>query len=132
VRPRGEPDCVNPEPYPVIVEVLPDPLPPATGNGFRLEREDEALLFRWVLLPGDVGGYEVLELDGDVDPPTPADFEGVSVPLATAGALESEVTVPGAALSPPRLSVFKLRATSPCTGTPGPACDGFPAQVPCQ
>jgi len=131
VRPRGEPDCVNVEPYPVTVEVLPDPLPPATGNGFRLEREDEAILFRWALLPGEVGGYEVLELDGDVGPPTPDAFEAVPAPLAVAGALESEVTVPGAALSPPWLTAFKIRATSPCTGTPGPACDGFPAQVPC-
>jgi len=131
VRPRGEPDCVNTEPYPVTVEVLPDPLPPATGSGFRLERDEDAIRFRWTLLPGDVGGYEVLELDGDAGPPTPADFEAVPAPLATAGAMESEANVPGAALSPPLLSVFKLRATSPCTGTPGPACDGFPAQVPC-
>jgi len=131
VRPRGEPDCVNPEPYPVTVEVLPDPLPSATGNGFRLEREDDAIGFRWALLPGDVGGYEVLELDGDAGPPTPAAFEAVPAPLAVAGALESEVTVPGAAQSPPWLTAFNLRATSPCTGTPGPACDGFPAQVPC-
>jgi len=131
VRPRGEPDCVNPEPYPVTVEVLPDPLPPATGNGFCLEREDEAILFRWTLLPGDVGGYEVLELDGDIDPPTPAAFEAVPAPLAVAGALESELSVPGTAVSPQRLVFFKLRATSPCTGTPGPACDGFPGQVPC-
>jgi len=131
VRPRGEPDCINGEPYPVTVEVLPDPLPPATGTGFRLAREDDALLFRWVLLPGDVGGYEVLELDGDVDPPTPDAFEAVPAPLAVAGALETEVAVPGAALSPPSLTAFKIRATSPCTGTPGPACDGFPAQVPC-
>jgi len=131
VRPRGEPDCVNTVPYPVTVEVLPDPLPPATGNGFRLEMEDDAILFRWALLPGDVGGYEVLELDGDVGPPTPDAFEAVPAPLAVAGALESEVTVPGAAVSPQRLVFFKLRATSPCTGTPGPACDGFPGQVPC-
>jgi len=131
IRCRDDLDCTNDAPFPVAVEVQPDPIPPPTGNGFWLEREDDAILFRWTPLPGDVGGYEVLGLDGDAGPPTPAAFEAAPAPLAAAGAPESEVTVLGAAVSPPRLVFFKLRATSPCTGTPGPACDGFPAQVPC-
>jgi len=131
IRCRDDLDCTNDAPFPVIVEVQPDPLPPPTGNGFWLEREDDAILFRWTPLPGDVGGYQVLGLDGDAGPPTPAAFEAAPALLAAAGAQESDVTVLGAAISSPRLVFFKLRATSPCTGTPGPACDGFPGQVPC-
>ena len=84
--------------------------------------------------------YQVVVLDADdLFPPWPAEMDAAPVigevpvgveELPHPGGLGAPC-FSGAGTTPCRLLYYKARATSPCTATPGPCCDGSPAQVPC-
>jgi len=117
-----------------FVEVLPDPVPPATGNTLFVARTGVVrdLELTWTDLPDPVSGYEPAahrcSARPCAQPPAPALMEGLppAGPAVGPGAQTLTMATPTGSLA-----YIKLRALSPCASVPGPACDGFPAQVPC-
>jgi len=116
------------------VRVIPNVIPPALGNVLRVARQGQDILFDFPPLTGDFGPYDLVGVLPRPCPsppspaPTPFIFFSSSVldsgqpPLVQAGGVESC----------PDLVFYKVRGTSNCDATPGPLCDGFPAQVlPC-
>jgi hypothetical protein len=122
------PDCVAQSV--VTVAAYPDGVPPALGNVLRLDRMGSRLHLAWTPAPVDVGGYDLLRLDGDAARPEPAGMDAAPV-VQTAAATATQAILVGGCAGTPLLAFFQLRAKSPCSLTPGPTCDGFPGQVPC-
>lgn len=139
-----DPACTAASTAEVAVSALPDPLPPPLGATLRVAKaETRDVRVTWSDLSGGpdlVSAYEALALDRDVDgAPEPARMDAATglgqVPAGTerlehAGALEMPCPL-GAGMSPCRLLFYKVRATSPCSASPGPTCNGFPGQEPC-
>lgn len=141
---RNDPNCPGTSAASFDVGLLPDELPQPLGRSLRVAKtQPEDLTISWdgnVIDPSLLDTFQVIVLDADdVSPPTPADMEAAMV-LGETVPPTGELLHAGAQLRPCdtgggptscRLLYYKARGTSPCSGTPGSACDGFPAQVPC-
>jgi hypothetical protein len=138
----GDPNCGLESSDSFLVTPLPDDIPPPLGDVLVVARSGMDLELNWddFMPPGAISTYQVLVHDGSAQwPPDPATLESAPVvgeqPQAAptyrhTGAIESPCELP-AGSSPCRLLCYQVRATSPCSATPGSACDGFPRQVPC-
>lgn len=139
-----DPSCPGTSSASLDVGVLPDPLPEPLGATLRVRKTPpEDVTITWDASGGDptlLSSYQVLVLDAeDTYPPTPVAVEAAPL-LGETDPATGELLHPGAQASPCdagggtrpcRLLFYKARGTSPCSGSPGSACDGFPAQVPC-
>lgn len=128
----------------VTVRSSPDPIPPAYGTSLRVAKTlpGDATL-RWSesdLAGAPLRGTELLVADADLEGvPDPETIRTAVVEVVVpAGVAEyrhaTALNAPcqrGGVSSPCRLLFYKVRATSPCSETPGPLCNGFPAQTPC-
>jgi hypothetical protein len=112
----------------VTVAAADDTVPGPVGPTLRLARSGAAdLEQRWADIPDPAADYEVVSLDCDSDldgacdtDPTPGNLASMPdrVDVVAVGA---QVNVePGGLSRPSWLVFYKVRATSPCTGTPGP------------
>lgn len=128
----------------VTVDVVPDPVPGPLGASLRAEKAGLEVLFTYEELPLAVGSYRLLvhEPDGSRVPcadavpptkPTPAEMQaGAVLDVAAPGDPAPQLAHVGGIDTCPLLLFYKVVATSPCRGTVGPACNGFPMQwVPC-
>lgn len=138
----GDPECPGVSTDSFVASPLPDDIPPPVGNSLKVTRVDRDLELRWTDQnpPGTVGTYQLLVQDGSaLWPPAPAAIENAPV----VGEVQQEIgsVVHDGAIdtpcmilsnqSPCLLLCYQVRATSPCSTTPGTTCDGFPMQVPC-
>jgi len=120
------------------VATLPDPIPPPLTAVLRAARAGaQDVRLSWLDMSAlRIGTYEVVGLrcglrlgcGGRV--PDPATIQSSPV-LAGPVAPGVQSAVHAGAVGAGQMIYYKVRATSPCSGTPGPACDGFPGQVPC-
>jgi len=138
----GDPNCAASSSASFHLTPLQDLIPPPLGAALRVAKSiPRDVRLSWQdLIPAELAhSYQVIVLDNDVvSPPTPSQMDGANVIseatpqvefLLHEGALLSPC--PAAGMSPCKLLFYNVRATSPCSATPGPTCDGFPAQVPC-
>jgi len=133
VKATGGPECLGLDD--LEVRVLPDPIPPPIGSSLRVAKDGPGrLVLKWTDLAADpVGGYEAVAhacamREACPEPPSPDVMEALprlGLPVGPGVGILSIWAPVGQAV------YLKVRALSPCTGSPGSLCDGFPAQVPC-
>lgn len=126
----------------VTVQVLPDPVPGPLGNYLRARKEGRDVAFNLRELTTLVGSYELVCHEPTGPTPCATSRPTDPTPVRIDGAITLTSTPPGSPAwtlrhvdgieTCPKLLFYKVRATSPCTGTRGPTCDGFPMQLlPC-
>lgn len=114
----------------IDVRISSDPEPPAVGCTLRVSKESATdLRFRWTDVPAPSGDYEVVTLGTIVGappcldllpqewPPIPSAMDGGSVVATAPPGRETAVYSGGQAICP-RLLVFRVRPTRPCSGQP--------------
>jgi PKD repeat protein len=106
--------------YTQDVSTQSDVIPPPVGNSFQVHFSGASdLLFTWDNLSGAWGDYEVVRYDGWPAPPTEAAMDASPVagtsPDGASGVIEAN-----GQQNPPATIFYKVRATSACTGAPGP------------
>ncbi len=105
------------------VIVLADPLPGPLGPELRVARGAgaDALRFTWADLPGAWGDSRVLGLPSALGPPAPATMDGPLARVVATAAFGAGIAEDAdALLDPDPLVHYKVIATSPCLGRPGP------------
>lgn len=128
----------------VTVNVTPDPVPGPLGASLRARKAGLEVLFTYGELPYTVGRYDLVihEPDGGLSPCAAHEPPTKPTPIAMQAAATIDTALPGdpppqlahlgGVQACPNLLFYKVLATSPCRGTRGPACNGFPNQgLPC-
>lgn len=121
------------------VTTIPDPIPPPVDASLRVTKSGLDVRLAWQDIPAiAASGYESVFLEcplrayrsscgGRVPDPVTIQAAPVVGPPVAVGA---QADVHPGALDLGDLIFYKVRALSPCSGSPGPTCNGFPRQLP--